>query len=330
MADLDQDTNLRRVLVVDDDELSQQILSKTLEMDGYQVQVASDGNEALTVINNWYPHLILLDINMPGLDGMQTLKNLRQKTNYVSTIFISANSNPEDIIKGLDAGADDYITKPFDPLVMLSRVRTQLRIKDIRDDLRRVNGRLQELVEIDDLTGLFNMRSLYSKLQNEVERSARYGRSLCVLMMDMDHFKNVNDDHDHLFGSFVLSEVGKIIRENIRKVDFAARYGGDEFLIVLAECTPEGAEKFAQRLGDYISKHEFKNENHSIHLTTSIGYAVTDSEHPYVNGKELVRVADKALYTAKEDGRNCIRSVDLGLNPDAIQKSRRRPDIKIK
>ncbi len=322
MGETIQEKNQRRILVVDDDVFSQQMLRKTLEFEGYKVQVASNGNEALEVINNWYPHLVLLDINMPGLDGMQTLTTLRSQLNYVSTIFISGNSTPEDIIKGLDAGADDYITKPFDPLVMLSRVRTQLRIKDIRDDLRRVNNRLQELVEIDDLTGLFNMRSLYSKLQNEIERSARYGRPICALMMDMDHFKRVNDEHDHLFGSFVLAEVGRIIRENIRKVDFAARYGGDEFLVVLTEADVNGAERFASRLSEYIRNHEFKNDMHSIHLTVSIGFAVTDPEHPYINARDLVRVADRALYDAKAAGRDCIKIVDLADNPEVLKDTK--------
>src|SRR5690606_20888894 len=149
-------------------------------------------------------HLVLLDVNMPDLNGLETLAFLRQNREYISTIFISGNSDDEDVIRGLDSGADDYITKPFDPAVMLARIRCQLRIKDLRDELRRANVRLQELVEIDDLTGLYNMRSLYQKVDHELGRAARFNRSVAAVMMDMDHFKSVNDEHDHLFGSYVL------------------------------------------------------------------------------------------------------------------------------
>src|SRR5690606_31562220 len=129
----------------------------------------------------------------------------------------------------------DYIPKPFVPLEFLARVRTQLRIKDLHDQLRLMNEKLKELVDTDDLTGLFNMRSLYQKLDVELARARRYQRQVGVVMMDMDYFKSVNDGHDHLFGSYVLSQVGAIIRKTIRTTDIAARYGGDEFLIVLTE-----------------------------------------------------------------------------------------------
>ena len=131
-------------------------------------------------INYFHPHLVLLDINMPGLNGIDTLKYLRSNNEYVATIFVSGQSNTEDVIRGLDASADDYICKPFEAQVLLARVRTQLRIKKLNDDLKAANIKLKELVDIDDLTGLFNMRSLYQKLGYEIERSSRYNRGLLV------------------------------------------------------------------------------------------------------------------------------------------------------
>jgi diguanylate cyclase (GGDEF)-like protein len=301
----------RKVLVVDDDDTNRMLVGKALEFEGYQVNQAESGAAALKVIQEWQPHLVLLDVNMPGLNGLETLAKLRARDEYVSVMFVSANSRTEDVIRGLDAGADDYVCKPFDVLELLARVRSQLRIKDLNDNLKRANDRLKELVDIDDLTGLFNMRSLYKRLDFELDRARRYDRSVVVIMMDLDHFKRVNDQHDHLFGSFVLTQVGKMVRENIRKVDFAARYGGDEFLVVLTEINLEGAETFANRLRDKISKTNFKNEYYSMDLTASLGLAIANPNEHDVDARALVRYADRALYVAKENGRNRVEVFDF-------------------
>jgi diguanylate cyclase (GGDEF)-like protein len=256
--------------------------------------------------------LILLDVNMPGMNGLDALKDLRHKENkYVSVMFISGNTSTEAVIAGLDAGADDYIPKPFDPLELLARVRTQLRIKDLNDQLLRVNERLKELVDTDDLTGLFNMRSVYQRLESELERGRRFGRQVCVVMMDMDYFKSVNDGHDHLFGSFVLSEVGGVIRGNIRTIDLGARYGGDEFLMILTETNAEGAMKFCERLRRAIGTKLFKHGKDEIRLTCSIGFAITPPGDSQTDARGLVRTADHALYEAKRAGRNCVRSIEI-------------------
>lgn len=296
----------RKILVVDDDETSRRLVCKALEYEGYQIAQAENGTSALNVIDDWAPHLILLDVNMPGLNGLETLAKLRVKDEYVSVIFVSANSKTDDITRGLDAGADDYVCKPFEVLELLSRVRSQLRIKDLHDSLKRANDRLKELVDIDDLTGLFNMRSLYKRLDSELDRARRYNRSVAVIMMDLDHFKKVNDQHDHLFGSHVLQMVGRLIRENIRKVDFAARYGGDEFLVCLTEIGVEGALTFANRLREKIGAADFRNELHAMRLTASLGLAVLNPNDVEADARALVRFADRGLYLAKERGRNRV------------------------
>lgn len=307
----------RKILVVDDDPASTKIVSKALEYEGYQVKSAENGQKAIETMSSWQPHLVLLDVSMPGLNGLETLAGLRKRDEYVSTIFVSGRSNTEDVIRGLDAGADDYICKPFESLEMLARVRTQLRIKDLNDELKRANDKLKELVDIDDLTGLFNMRSLYKRLDFELDRARRYKRSVCVLMMDMDFFKNVNDSNDHLFGSYVLSQVGKIVHSNIRKVDFAARYGGDEFLIVLTETDAAGARSFAERLRKIIEQTTFKNDSYSICLTASLGISITGPSNTNVDAKTLVRYADRALYAAKDKGRNRVEEYDIS-SPDHV------------
>lgn len=306
----------RRILVVDDDPDSLEIIAEALNWEGYQVRKSASGTLAKSILQNWIPDLIILDVNMPDLSGLELLKDLRQKNQYVSVMFISGNTSTEAVIAGLDAGADDYIPKPFDPLEMLARVRTQLRIKDLNDQLRAANEKLKELVDIDDLTGLLNMRSVYQRLESELERARRFGRQVCVVMMDMDFFKSVNDGHDHLFGSFVLHEVGKIIKECIRTIDMAARYGGDEFLILLTETSKEGALHFCERLRKSIEITHFKNGKDEIRLTASIGFAITAPGDSGIDARGLVRTADHALYDAKRAGRNCVRLIEL---PASVQ-----------
>jgi two-component system cell cycle response regulator len=303
--------NRRRILVVDDDPDSLEIITEALRWEGYQVQKVEGGTKALDVIHNWDPDLVLLDMNMPGLSGIETLQHLRQKKHYVSVMFISGSSDTESVIKGLDSGADDYMPKPFDPLELLARVRTQLRIKDLNDQLRQANEKLKELVDTDDLTGLFNMRSIYQRLESEIERCRRFDRPVCVVMMDMDHFKNVNDGHDHLFGSFVISEVGRIIKSTIRSIDIAARYGGDEFLIALTETNETGAAQFCERLRKQIEKTHFINGKDEIKKTISLGFAIIEPFDKVTDAKTLVRTADHALYEAKAAGRNCFRSIKI-------------------
>lgn len=296
----------RHILVVDDDPQSLKISRVALEHEGYIVQTADSGEKALELSGSFRPHLILLDVSMPGLNGLETLRKIRDKESYTAVIFLSGKSSPEDVISGLDAGANDYIRKPFDVTELLARVRAQLRIKDLNDRLKSANDRLKELVDIDDLTGLFNMRSLYKKLDFEIERARRYERSLAVVMMDLDHFKQVNDSNDHLFGSYVLAQVGKMIRDNMRKVDFAARYGGDEYLIVLTEISEEGARVFCERLCRAISEASFEKDDFKVQLTASLGFSVTSPAHEEIDARGLVRKADRALYLAKDQGRNRV------------------------
>lgn len=327
---LDKDRNssgiTREIMVVDDDLDHLKFLKKTLEYEGYKVKTVDSGEEAIKAIADNPPDLLILDVNMPGISGIETLHLLRKELSYVAVIFVSANDKPEDVRRGLDAGADDYIRKPFEVNELISRIKAKLRVKDLNDQLRAANEKLKELIEIDDLTGLYNMRSIYQKLENEIVRSERFKKVLAIVMMDMDFFKTVNDNHDHLFGSHVLSEVGKIIKANIRQVDFAARYGGDEFLVAITETSHEGALLFANRLREKITQTLFKSGNDSVKLTASLGVAITN---PNVNidARDLVRKADEYLYEAKKKGRNRVEFFDyseLKVGPVDYQTLRRR------
>jgi diguanylate cyclase (GGDEF)-like protein len=297
-----------KVLLIDDDKDNLKLVSRLLQHENMEVRQATSGIEGLQFLGEFMPDLVILDINMQGLNGFQTLKLIRERREHASVIFLTSNRETEDIIRGLEAGALDYICKPFKPLELIARVKSQLKFKGIQDDLRIANEKLQSLVDIDDLTGLYNMRSVYERLNQEIDRARRYKHSLAVFMMDMDEFKRVNDNHDHLFGSYVLSEVGKIIKSNIRSVDFAARYGGDEFLICLTQTETQGALRFADRLRKKIADYTFVNGPDSIQLSASFGAAILEHGKSLLDAHSLVRLADAKLYEAKSNGKNRIES----------------------
>lgn len=298
----------RRVLVVDDDPLNLKLMAEALSVEKFDVQQASSGTLAVEKIENWHPELVLLDYGMPGMSGLETLQMLRSKKNYVAVIFVSANTEQELIVDCLGGGADDYIRKPFRFGELVSRVKVRFRIKDLNDQLQVANAKLQELAVTDDLTGLFNMRQMYDKIDFELRRAKRYDRVVSCIMMDIDHFKEVNDTHDHLFGSFVIKELGGLIRKNMRDVDFAARYGGDEFLIVLTETTDAGTYTFTERLRSLIENFTFDDGKATLKRTCSFGYAVSDPKTT-IDARELVRQADHALYESKRAGRNRVGKV---------------------
>jgi len=300
-----------RILIADDDPEVTKLMWMILDMEGYSIDSAYSGAEALKKLDEWEPHLVLLDVNMPELSGLDTIIEVRKRADYVPVIFVSGNSETEDVIKGLSAGGDDYICKPFNPHELIARVKTQLRIKDLTDQLGEANKKLQALIEIDDLTGLYNMRNAYQKIDLEISRCKRFKKGIGAIMLDMDKFKRVNDDHDHLFGSFVLKEVGGIIRDSIRDVDMGTRYGGDEFMIILSATTYEGAQAFCERLRKKIESYKFDNGDHQMDLTTSIGLAVGYPDQYDLSSKSLLQWADKALYESKETGRNKVGSVEL-------------------
>jgi len=295
----------RRILVADDDPENSSLVAEMLRAEGFEVAVANDGIQALAKIEETKPELVLLDYNMPNYSGLETLHKLRKNQNYVAVIFVSGTDDERVVVDCLQSGADDYVRKPFGPGELVARVHVRFRNKDTNDELSRATEKLRELAEHDDLTGLFNMRSMYAKIDRELKRARRYRRRVAVVMMDLDHFKSVNDEFDHLFGSFVLKEIGQIVAKQIRDTDFAARYGGDEFLMVLTETDEKGAAAFGERLRANVEKHVSYDGRNRFSRTASLGVAVS-RENEEVEAKELVRRADQALYKAKEAGRNRV------------------------
>ena len=296
-----------RILVIDDDIENIKILTEALQQDGYYVASSLSGEDGLHKIKAWDPQLILLDINMPGLGGLKTLERIRTLPDH-DYIAVIANGTTEDIVRGLDIGADDYLPKPFRLAELLARVRAKLRIKELHDQLKRTSNRLEELVDLDDLTGLYNMRALYRRLEQELLRAKRYGKWLSCIMMDMDNFKSVNDGNDHLFGSWVITQVAKIVKENSRTMDIAARYGGDEYIVILPETDMVGAERMAERVRRTIEGTQFTQGKQKSRLTCSFGVAAVNWSKGHTDPKEFVRLADQMLYEAKKAGRNCVKT----------------------
>jgi two-component system, cell cycle response regulator len=295
----------RRILIVEDDSNVQALIKEALENAGYETALASSAQEGLDLAKTFKPSLVLTDQDMPGTTGIEMLRALRSELNYVAVIFVSGRSDVTLVAQALKAGADDYIRKPFRFEELMARVEACLRTHDLHHELMAANQQLQDMVERDHLTGLFNMRSMYDRIDGELGRARRFGRKVACVMMDMDRFKSVNDTHDHLFGSFVLKEVGKLITETMRSSDFAARYGGDEFLVVLTDTDEKGAGIFCERLRERVANDKFFDGKSGMRLTVSLGCAVSMPGSP-CDARQLVRVADHALYKAKDLGRNRV------------------------
>lgn len=314
----------RKILVVDDDASIRSMLHTMLELEGYQVLEARDGKECLEKVSFLEPHLIVLDLMMPNLDGFEVCQRLRKnvKTREIPVLIMSVRGNVEDKVAGLGCGADDYIPKPFDPTEFIARVRAHLRKIDLLAEknimLERLAGKLaalnldlREQAVTDGLTGLYNHRYFIQRLHEESARVVRHGGKFSIIMFDLDHFKEVNDRYGHLSGDAVLREVARLLQEAVRGVDSVARYGGEEFALLLPETTAGGAHIVAERIRMEVANHPFvevtlkeKEQKRPIVVTISGGIAAfpLHSEETV----ELIWKADTALYSAKQSGRNRI------------------------
>ncbi len=311
---------LPRILVVDDHEDNIEILDARLSSRGYQVGRAMNGEEALEQVRTLKPHLILCDVMMPVMDGYEVSRRVKSDASlpYIPIILVTARVDPADKVEGLDSGADDYLTKPVNFPELEARVRSMLRIKRLQDELDErnreledVNKQLVKLSITDGLTELFNHRHIHELLGEEFERSQRTGESIGVVMMDLDHFKAVNDTHGHPTGDVILRETARMIRDSAREIDMPGRYGGEEFIALLPETDEEEAANFAQRIRTAVEGYVFRDDETTVRMTVSGGVAACargDHDSP----QRLLKRADDALYAAKEGGRNrVVRASEL-------------------
>jgi two-component system, cell cycle response regulator len=301
-----------RILVVDDNPDNVEIVSTRLQFRGYQVDEATDGEAALRKVQESPPDLILLDVMLPGIDGYEIARRIKndERLPYIPIILVTARDSTQDKVMGLDAGADDYLTKPLNFPELEARVRSMLRIKRLQDELEQKNRELERLSISDGLTGLFNHRHIQHLLEEEYERAVRARDKLTVAMLDLDRFKLVNDTFGHQAGDRVLEEFADVLRREAREIDRLGRYGGEEFIVILPETGIEDAAVFLERVRRSVARRPFhvgSNEPH--HMTVSAGVATFP--HPGIDDPQgLLRSADQALYAAKEGGRNRVVRFD--------------------
>ena len=302
-----------RILVVDDVADNVDILDARLSSRGYEVVTATNGEEALQRVRDSLPHLILLDVMMPGMDGREVARRIKDDDGlpFIPIILVTALSEADDVVQGLESGADDYISKPYNFRELEARVRAMLRIKALQDELDQknrelelANRRLKKLSITDGLTELFNHRHVHQLLHEEFERSARTGESIAVVMMDLDRFKAVNDTYGHPTGDVILYETAQIIQDTAREIDMVGRYGGEEFIAILPETGEEQAAHFAERVRQRVEGNVYRDGPTEVRMTVSCGVA---AKRQAIDSPEaLLKAADEALYQAKHSGRNRV------------------------
>jgi two-component system cell cycle response regulator len=307
-----------RILVVDDHEDNVELLRARLEARGYDVEGANDGQAALDAVERKCPDLILLDVMMPKMDGMEVVRRLKSNKAlpFIPVIMQTALDSTENKVEGLDAGADDYITKPINFAELEARVNSLLRIKKLQSELAArekeladMNLRLREISMTDGLTGVENRRSLEERLHDMWQHSLRLHEPIALVMCDIDKFKSVNDTYGHQAGDSVLKEFAQLLKNEAREIDRVGRYGGEEFLLILPGTVLDAAVTFAERLREKVASHTFSYTGGTLSRTMSCGVAGTP--HPKVKDQEgLLRAADDSLYVAKETGRNRVIRFD--------------------
>jgi two-component system cell cycle response regulator len=295
------------ILIADDDIVSRRLLQVSLTNAGYRVQLAVDGAEALRAFEQQdCPRLVVMDWMMPKMDGLEVCRAIRKLSPepYIYIILLTSRGQQAEIIEGLEAGADDYITKPFDLQELKARVRAGMRILDLQEQIVSTREQLRIQATHDALTGLLNRRAILETLEKELARSTREGTQISVTMADLDHFKRVNDTYGHLAGDAVLRETAQRIQASMRVYDSVGRYGGEEFLVVSPGCGLLEAAEQAERLRKRISKEGVRVRDCAIPVTMSLGVVALTAELRQPG--DLLRLADDALYAAKHGGRDRV------------------------
>jgi two-component system cell cycle response regulator len=294
-----------KVLIVDNEEVICTLFAEILQAYGYQTATETHGHKTLERLWQERFDVLLLDLVMPGIDGIQLLRQLRQNFEDLPIVIVTGHGSIETAVESIQAGASEFVTKPVDPAVL--DLRIQKAIEHVQT---------KRLANTDGLTGLFNYRSFQERLEQEINRAQRYHRPLSLIMIDIDYFKTYNDMWGHLQGDRVLSAVAQLLRQTSRASDIVARYGGEEFVLILPETDASKAETLGHRLREQVENRTFPGELKLPHktLTISVGLA---SYSPPDSKEDLIQKADTALYQAKRSGRNrvIIWQRDLTVQP---------------
>jgi two-component system, cell cycle response regulator len=298
-----------KILIADDEALSRRLLEKTLERAGYEVTAVEDGRLAVEQLSqSGGPRLALLDWVMPQLDGPGVCREVRkhQEQSYVYMVLLTSKESKEDIVAGLESGADDYLTKPFNAEELKARLRTGERILHLEGRLVEAREQMRFKATHDPLTSIWNRGVIMDLLGRELSRSQRESGCTIMLLGDVDHFKSINDTHGHTIGDEVLQEIARRLLLSIRSYDFVGRYGGEEFLMVLNNCKPQFAEARAEEIRKAIGSRPIPTVSGSLQVTMSFGLLLSQDwgVRPV---EELLHEVDAALYAAKAAGRNCVK-----------------------
>ena len=300
------------VLIAEDDPLFRRMIERWFQRWDYRVTVVENGLDAWDVLQKEdAPQLAILDWMMPGMDGLELCRKIRSRERgpYRYVLLLTARDDKQDVVAGLEAGADDYLTKPFEVDELRARVRSGKRILDLQAALLHARDELQAVAAHDALTGLWNRGAILDLLRGEISRRKRTTDALGVIMADVDYFKKINDTHGHLVGDAVLQEVTRRLATSLRQYDSVGRYGGEEFLIVLPACNAPNLLISAERLRRSVADKPVETRVGQIPVTLSLGLAsVEQGEKETPDSETFLRRADEALYAAKDRGRNRVET----------------------
>jgi two-component system, cell cycle response regulator len=301
-----------KVLIADDSATSRILLRSALLRWGYDVVVAENGAQAWDILAApEAPTMAILDWVMPHMTGPEVCRRVREthREPYTYILLLTSKNTKDETVEGLEAGADDYIVKPFDEHELQVRLRAGKRIVDLQMQMMQAREELRERANKDLLTMLPNRPAIAARLEEELSRCHRDRRTVGVILLDIDHFKKINDTYGHFAGDAVLRETAARLRGNMRPYDAIGRYGGEEFLVVLPNCDLEQAAIQAERMRHKLHSSSMLVDGAEMHVSASFGVTVSDGSER--NPDVFVRVADEALYRAKASGRNCVSSLTL-------------------
>jgi len=296
-----------RILVIEDRQIAAQQIAQTV-IEGSVIEVEPNPDEALIRVRSEDFDLIVVSLDLQGADGLRLCSQLRaiDATRQTPILAISDDSEMKRLVRALELGVNDYVSRPVDQHELNARVLTLLKRKKYQDKLKENIQLSFEMAITDQLTGLYNRRYMQTHLDGLFNRAQRESKSLSLLMMDMDHFKQVNDTHGHAVGDEVLMEFARRLQRNVRGLDLACRFGGEEFVVVMPETDPDFARIVAERLREDVAGQPFDTEAGPLDITISIGIASSDEETK--SGDDLLKKADEALYRAKDEGRNRVEA----------------------
>jgi two-component system, cell cycle response regulator len=302
----------REILVVDDSPVYCKLIEQILSGHGYRLSFASSGSEALLACHQKLPDLVITDWVMPDFSGLELCQHIRadKTAKYTYVILMTGNTDKEGVVKGLEAGADDYLVKPFDSDEMLARVGVGRRIIDLHRQLEQRSAELEEVARTDSLTGLPNRRAIEEWTSKQLKGASRHRFPLWVVIGDLDAFKEINDSFGHAAGDIVLRTFADTLKKGTRDSDMCGRLGGDEFLLVISHVNGENIELVINRFREQFSALSFPFVGRSVRVTATFGIAGSD-RGDLRDFEALMRKADEMLYEAKRGGRNCVRVANL-------------------